>query len=192
MTDKPTILIFAGSTRKEALSKRLARAAGLVVEDHGAEAKVIDLKDFDAPVYNGDYEDEHGVPETMKRLNALIHAHDGLIIVTPEYNGFFTPLTKNVLDWCSRGGATEERPPLPPGKPVAILASAGGPLGGLRAIPRLRDYLCELGLLVVPKSAAIKHAHDAFAEDGRLSDAQQAQLVDAAVATLLRHVVLAR
>lgn len=192
MTDKPTVLVFAGSARKEALSKRLAHAAGLVVADHGGVPKVIDLRDFEAPVYDGDYEDEHGVPKTMKQLNALIHAHDGLIVVTPEYNGFFTPLTKNALDWCSRGGATEERPPLPFGKPVAILGSAGGPLGGLRAIPRLRDYLNELGFLVVPGSAAISKAHEAFGEDGRLASEQQAKLVDTAVGTLVRHLASAQ
>ncbi len=186
MTDARSILVFAGSTRKDALSKQLARAVSLEIQDQGGTANLIDLADFSAPLYNGDDEEAHGVPQAIKDLNALIRRHDGLVIATPEYNGFFTPLLKNTLDWCSRPGAAEETPPLPRGKPACIVASSPGPMGGVRAIPRLRDYLLELGFLVCPESHAISKAGDAFAGDGRLQVEAQSARMKVVVAAFLK------
>lgn len=186
MTDTTSILIFAGSAREDALSGKLARAASLAVADLGATANLINLKDYPAALYNGDEEEANGVPQSIQDLTALIRNHDGLIVVTPEYNGFFTPLMKNTLDWCSRPGASPETPSLPRGKPVCILASAPGAIGGMRAIPRLRDYLSELGMLVSPEVQAIGNAGDAFGEDGRLKDAKQNDRVKDVVRALLK------
>ncbi len=174
MTDKTSILIFAGSTRQDALSGKLAHAVSLEVAGQGGVPKLISLKDFPAPIYNGDDEAENGVPQTIQDLTALIRGHDGVIIATPEYNGFFTPLIKNTLDWCSRPGASTQSPALPRGKPACVVASAPGAIGGIRAIPRLRDYLSELGFLVSPEVLSVSKAGDAFGDDGRLQVEAQA------------------
>lgn len=170
MTNAPSVLVFAGSTREESLNKRLAKAASLTVADMGGRPNLIDLKDFPAPIYNGDAEEVNGVPPSIIALTALIREHDGLIIATPEYNGFFPSLVKNTLDWCSRPGASEENPSLPRGKPACVMACSPGGLGGIRVIPRLRDCLSELGFLVSPEVFALGNANDAFGDDGRLTD----------------------
>ena len=48
------VLVIPGSTRTDAFSKKLARAAGKLVAQAGAEATVIDLRDFAMPLYDGD------------------------------------------------------------------------------------------------------------------------------------------
>jgi len=186
MSYSPEILVFAGSTREGALSGQLAKAVALEIDAQGATANLVTLKDYPAAIYNGDDEDAEGVPQSIKDLTALIRSHDGMIIATPEYNGFFTPLIKNTLDWCSRPGASNETPPLPRGKPVAIVSSAPGALGGIRAIPRLRDYLSELGFLVSPDIQPVSRAGEAFGEDGRLKEEKAAKQLTGVVATLLR------
>ena len=98
----PRILVFAGSARKDALSKRVARAAHAALLEAGGQATLIDLADYHAPLYNGDLEAAEGMPRVITALLEQIAAHDGLLIASPEYNGSMTPLVVNTLDWCSR------------------------------------------------------------------------------------------
>ena len=186
-----SILVFPGSIRSGAYSGKLAQAVGLAISDRGDNATVVDLRKFEAPIYNADHQVEQGIPETMLAFGDLIVSHDGIVIATPEYNGFFTPLTKNMLDWCSRIGRGTDGAAIKRGKPACIVSSSGGALGGLRAVPRLRDYLNELGFLVAPDSASIGRADEAFAEDGRLLKPAQVERLDVVVErflTLVRSV----
>ena len=60
------ILAFAGSARSASLNKTLARRAAALAEEQGAEVELLDLRDFEMPLYDGDLEDAEGVPdETM-------------------------------------------------------------------------------------------------------------------------------
>ena len=56
------ILIFAGSARNGAFSKQLAAAATTIVAEAGAKPTLIDLADFETPLYNADLEDGSGIP----------------------------------------------------------------------------------------------------------------------------------
>ena len=172
------ILVFAGSARKDALSKRVARAARIALLEAGAEATLIDLADYEAPLYNGDLEAAQGVPPVITQLLALFAAHDGLLIASPEYNGSMTPLVVNTLDWCSRVFA----PPaavsglaLLANKPVAIVGSSPGALGGLRALFHLRDLLGNLGMIVIPQQLAVGKSNEAVTPEGKLVDERQHQ-----------------
>ena len=53
---KPTILVFAGSARADSVNKILAAAGASAVRKAGGEATLVDLKDYPAPIYNGDEE----------------------------------------------------------------------------------------------------------------------------------------
>jgi NAD(P)H-dependent FMN reductase len=73
------------------------------------------------------------------------------------------------------------------GKPVALLSSSPGPLGGLRAMNFLRQYLqMAFAMLVVPQQFALVRAHEAFDEAGALTDAKSAQAVANVLHALLR------
>ncbi len=96
------ILIFAGSARRDAYSRQLAAAATMLVESHGGTPTLIDLGDFPVSLYNADLEAEFGIPQSVMEFRRLVATHDGLVVVTPEYNGFVTPLLLNMLCWASR------------------------------------------------------------------------------------------
>jgi chromate reductase len=124
------------------------------------------------------------VPEGVTRLRDAIAAHDALVIVTPEYNGFPTPLFINAFDWLSR---------LPDGvkttadKPAALLASSPGALGGMRAMNFLRQYLqMAFAMLVVPQQQAIGRAGEAFAADGTMADPKAAATLAGVVGAVLK------
>ncbi len=92
---KPTILTLAGSARRDALNKQLARIAAEQASGQGAEGAFIDLADYPLPLYDGDFEQSGGIPNNAVQLAELIKEADGLLIASPEYNGAYTPLLKN-------------------------------------------------------------------------------------------------
>ena len=110
--------------------------------DAGAEVTLIDLRDLPLPLFDGDLEDKQGLPENAKKLKALLRAHDGLLISSPEYNSSITGVLKNAIDWASRA-ETDDEPPLVcfRGKVAALLSASPGALGGLRGLVHLRAIL---------------------------------------------------
>ena len=181
------ILIFAGSARRGAFSRQLAAAATTLVEGHGGTPTLVDLGDFPAPLYNADLEADRGIPQPVMDFRRLVATHDGLIVATPEYNGFVTPLLLNMLCWASRPSPGDDFGNVFQGRPVALAASSPGRLGGVRVIPRLRDLLAELGMITVPGFVTIPAAATAFAEDGRLADSE----AEDGLARLVRRLIAA-
>lgn len=179
------LLLVPGSTRTEAFSKRLARAASALAADVGAEATCIDLRDFAMPLYDGDLETRAGVPEAAARLRGLVKAHDALVFVSPEYNASLPAVLKNTLDWLSRPYAPEPGVSVFRDKVAGLLSSSPGALGGMRGLVHLRQILMNLGMLVVTEQFALGGAADAFAADGGLADEKHR----AAVSKVLRRVV---
>ena len=166
------LLFLAGSARKDSINKKLAKQAAKVAEKMGgAEITFIDLKDFPMPIYDGDLEDESGLPENAIKLKKLFIEHDGFFIASPEYNSSFSPLLKNSLDWISRKHEETEKPLVAfSGKIAAISAASPGGFGGLRGLVPLRMMLGNIGVVVLPDQLAIANAVDAFDSDGNLSN----------------------
>jgi chromate reductase, NAD(P)H dehydrogenase (quinone) len=191
MSTRPLhLLLLAGSSRKGAWSGRLRDAAQRVAEAAGARTSVIDLRALALPLYDGDLEAANGVPDGARKLREAIAAVDAVLIVTPEYNGFPTPLVINAFDWLSRLPADAPAPSglaTTAGKPVALLASSPGPLGGLRAMNYLRQYLqMAFAMLVVPQQYALGRANEAFDESGALKEAKAEQALSGVLNHLLR------
>ena len=177
------LLLIAGSARQGALSVKLRDAARAVADAAGAQTTVLDLRALALPLYDGDIEAGQGVPAGAATLRDALREHDAVVIVTPEYNGFPTPLVINAFDWLSRlkdGLAATSN------KPVALLASSPGALGGLRALNTMRQYLqMAFQMLVVPQQQAVSKAHEAFAADGTLADAKAAAMLAGVINAVL-------
>ena len=165
-----SILIFAGSARQGAFSKQLAAAATTLIMGEGGKPTLVDLADFEIPLYNADLEAGGGIPQPVIDFRRLVASHDGMAIATPEYNGFVTPLLLNMLCWASRPSPGDDFGTVFQGRPVALMASSPGRLGGVRVIPRLRDVVAELGMIPVPGFVTVPAAASAFTEQGRLAE----------------------
>ena len=182
------LLILSGSERAGSYNKSLARVAAAVARRDGCEVTEFDLRALALPLYDGDIEHGAGVPSAALQLRDALHAHDALLLVTPEYNAFPTPLVLNAFDWMSRIPATA------PGgaglaatanKPAALLSASPGPLGGLRSMNLLRQYLAgAFQMIVVPRQFALGRAGDAFDEAGALKDAKSQQMVEGVLAAV--------
>ena len=182
-----SILIYAGSARRGAFSRQLAAAATTIVGESGGKATLVDLTDFDVPLYNADIEDGSGIPHPVVEFRRLVATHQGMIIATPGYNGFVTPLLLNMLFWASRPSPADDFGAVFQNKPVALLASSPGRLGGVRVIPRLRDVVAELGMVPVPGFTTVPQAGEAFTPRGRLADAS----LESGLTTLIDRLLLA-
>lgn len=182
----PKLLAFAGSLRKASYNQMLVEAAAAGAQWAGAEVTVIHLKDYPMPVYDQDWFDGHGFPESVLQFKTLLKEHDGFLIASPEYNGSVSGALKNAIDWASRSEPGE--PPLAlsgfKGKTAAIMATSPGGLGGLRGLNHLRVILEGIGVLVIPDQKAVPGAISAFNEAGELTDASQTDEIAALGAKL--------
>ncbi len=176
------LLVISGSERAGSFNRALARVAAAAALRDGCEATEFDLRALALPLYDGDLEHAGGVPAPALRLRDALRAHDALLLVTPEYNGFPTPLVLNAFDWMSRIPATAPGGgglAATAGKPAALLSASPGPLGGLRSMNLLRQYLVgAFQMIVVPQQFALGRAGDAFDAAGALKDAKSQQIVE--------------
>jgi chromate reductase len=184
------ILIIPGSARQGSLNRKLAAHAANTARAAQLQVDELDLAALSLPLYHGDLEASSGVPDGALVLQQAIQRCDGLLMVTPEYNGFPTPLVINAFDWLSRIPATAEHPAglaVTANKPAALLAASPGPGGALRSMNYLRQYLqMAFAMIVVPQQFALGRAHEAFDDSGALKDARAAQTVQGVVDSLAR------
>ena len=166
-------LIFAGSTRKNSFNRRLATVAASIARDAGADVSHIELGDFNVPMYNADLEAK-STPADVVRLKELFYAHPAWIICSPEYNGSYTALLKNTIDWVSSPIKSDPvwssgTKPFT-GKVIGMLSASNGGLGGLRSQTHLAPLLLNLQCWIAPRAFALSRAADAFDGSGALVD----------------------
>ncbi|HET8817898.1 MAG TPA: NAD(P)H-dependent oxidoreductase [Pseudidiomarina sp.] len=150
-----SILILAGSSRKESLNKKLQQRIAERAKALDVACHVYPAEELDAPIYHGDYEVEHGVPAGIQKLVTAIRDCSKVVIVTPEYNGSVPPLLKNAIDWTSR---VDQQPWK--GKTVLLAGASPGRIGAMRAMDHLRAIMMNLQAWVAPMFASCPNAND--------------------------------
>lgn len=188
MPTQPKLLIFAGSTRLASFNRKLAHAAAGLAGAAGAEVTHIELSDFDIPMYNADLEAQ-GTPADVMKLKQIMYEHPAWIICSPEYNGSYTALLKNTIDWVSspvKGDpAWQEGFKSFSGKVVGMLSASPGALGGLRSQSHLAPLLLNAQCWVAPRAFALGHAGDAFNAQGELVNEKHRSSVQAVIDQVL-------
>jgi NAD(P)H-dependent FMN reductase len=178
------ILIFAGSTRRDSVNRKLAQAAANAVIAAGGEATLLELADYPMPLLSGEIEAENGPPENAFKLQDIIAAHAGLIIASPEHNHSISALLKNTLDWISRTPRVKGGNPFT-GKVAGIMAASPGGLGGLQGLDHLERVLTTVGAMVLPNKVAVPNADQAFNAEGQLLDEASMRRVSALAAAVV-------
>lgn len=186
---QPTkLLVFAGSTRKASFNRQLATAAADMARASGAEVMHIELADFDVPIYNADLEAQ-GTPADVMKLKQIMFEHPAWLICSPEYNGSYTALLKNTIDWVSSpvksDPAWKDGFKSFTGKVVGVLSASPGAMGGLRSQSHLVPLLINMQCWVAPKAFALGKAGDAFDANGKLVNEFHVKQVQAVVDQVL-------
>lgn len=181
------IAIIVGSTREGSYNQILANLAKARLAEHGATVTEVDLAALDLPIYS-DLLEKNAFPDDALALKETLVAQDGLLIVSPEYNGSVPALLKNAIDWASRPTGDEGPVALTAfrGKVGGIMSASVSPFGGLRGLMHLRQIMTTIQMVMIPDQVLIPFAHAAFDEDGNLKEALPASLVDIAAARLVK------
>lgn len=154
-----SLLGLPGALREQSSNRKLLREAARLFGNC-----IYEEADLNLPLYNGDDEESTGIPKSVQRLaNQITHA-DGIVVSTPEYNKGVSGVLKNALDWISRTEGSPWRD-----KPVAIMSSAGGRTGGVRAQVMLTACLAPFRpRLVLGPELALDNGPAQFDENGQL------------------------
>jgi len=119
----PRILAFGASNSSTSINKRLATYTARQFDDF--DTTIVDLRDFELPLFGVDLERQIGHPDNAVRFSELIREHDALIISLAEHNSNVTAAFKNLEDWVSRlDGPTWQ------GRKVFLLSTSNGKRGG--------------------------------------------------------------
>lgn len=128
------ILAFSGSNSSKSINQALVTYASSLLEK--SEVTLIDLRDYEMPLFSLDLEEEIGKHENAVKLRELFEAHDGFLISLPEHNSSMSAFFKNMIDWVSRTG----KGPFG-GKPVLLLSASPGPGAGGRVLQAVEAML---------------------------------------------------
>jgi len=159
------ILAMSGSSREGSLTKKFLSFAVKKVRERGCFVNEIDLRSFDLPIYDGDLERTHGLPNGVRRLHNEFKTHQALLLGVTEYNGGVSPLLKNAIDWASRPCDGDPNLAAIRGKLVAMVSCSAGMLGGSRAQAHLRQSFQVMGCILIPETATLANAETAFSNE---------------------------
>ncbi|WP_053981076.1 NADPH-dependent FMN reductase [Marinagarivorans algicola] len=116
------VIAFAASSSQQSINKQLATyAAGLV---SNAEVEVLDLNDYELPLFSVEREAALGQPDLAKAFSQKLASADAIIVSYAEHNGTYTAAYKNLFDWVSRIDRAVFH-----NKPTVLLATSPGPGG---------------------------------------------------------------
>ena len=155
------IEIISGSPRTNSLTKRVALHLYKTlneVTDH--EIGLIDLQEWNLPPLQSVFTSVEHTPDEFKPLSKRIFGADAFILVSPEYNGSYSPALKNLLDHF----------PKQHHKPFGIVTASPGAFGGIRAAQQLLLLVPALFGVASPYLLVVPSVDKKFNAQGGLID----------------------
>ncbi|TMI81224.1 MAG: NAD(P)H-dependent oxidoreductase [Bacteroidetes bacterium] len=153
------IEIISGSPRPNSVTHRVSlHLQNLLQRNTGHEVGIINLKDWNLPVLQSVFVSVEHTPDEFKPLARRMFAADAFILVSPEYNGSYSPAMKNLLDHF----------PKQYHKPFGIVTASPGPLGGIRASQQMQLLVNALFGVASPYLLIVGSVDKKFDADGNL------------------------
>lgn len=156
-----SVALVSGSIRAGSLHRRLGAVTAAALGERGIVTDVVDLAEYDLPIYHGDDEERDGVPASAVALHDRLAGHDGLLVLSPEYNGGPSALLKNAIDWVTRVDRATLRVPL-----VGFMSTSPGSRGGVNGLTVLRSIGEHMRLRLARSEFSLPDAGAAFAPVG--------------------------
>ncbi|RYZ24477.1 MAG: NADPH-dependent oxidoreductase [Chitinophagaceae bacterium] len=155
------IEIISGSPRNNSVTHRLALHLDQVLREQTPhEVGVIALKDNIFPPLQSVITTPDAAPAELRAVAARMFAADAFIIVTPEYNGSYSPAMQNLFDHF----------PKQHHKPFGLVTASPGALGGIRAAMQLQQFVMALFGIPSPYMLVTPQIDKKFDAEGTLTD----------------------
>lgn len=175
----PIIGFICGSLRKGSINKQLEKALIKRFKRAGSKTTSINLATYDLPLFHGDLD----VPAGAKKLARKIQSCDGVVVVSPEYNGGLPPVLKNAIDWTSTLGTTHFSSAY-----WGIASCTPGPMSGIMCMRQINYILMRVGAHVSPIQVGAGNAAQIFDEKGELIGEPCSTLADKLIVDMLARV----
>ncbi|WP_440006177.1 NADPH-dependent FMN reductase [Halomicrococcus sp. SG-WS-1] len=146
MPNQPHVVAICGSLRDASVTRTALEHAAAGVEEAGGTAELLDLREFDLPLFDADEDEAGDAPELTRRVREA----DAVVLGTPMYHGSYSSVLKTALDYC---GFDEFE-----NKTVSLLAVSGGRFP-VTAMDHLRSVCRALDAWVLPYEAAVPRSH---------------------------------
>ncbi|MCG7536658.1 NAD(P)H-dependent oxidoreductase [Pseudoalteromonas sp. OOF1S-7] len=171
------VLVFAASNSRQSINQQLASYAGSLIPN--AELEVLDLNDYEMPIYSIERETEGGIPDEAQRFYAKIGAADAIIVSFAEHNGSYSAAYKNLFDWTSRLDMKVYQ-----NTPMLMMATSPGP-GGAQSVLASAVGSAPYFAADVKASLSVPSFFDNFdSETGELTNDEIKQQLEAALKLL--------
>ncbi|MFK7737885.1 MAG: NADPH-dependent FMN reductase [Pirellulaceae bacterium] len=176
------VLAFAASNSKTSINKRLVSFVASRFQstiEPNASVEVLDLIDYELPLYRPDREAEAGIPEQAQDFFGKIGSADAIIVSFAEHNGSYTAAYKNLFDWASRINQKVYQ-----GKLMVLLATSPGGRGASNVLKIAAESAPHFGM-DVKGTVSVPSFQDNFdLETGELTNPELVALVDEALGQL--------
>jgi chromate reductase, NAD(P)H dehydrogenase (quinone) len=175
------IIAFGASTSTTSINKAFAAYVASLFNGHDVE--VIDLNDYEMPLFSVDLESELGHQPSAIAFVEKLSSADLLIVSMAEHNGAYTAAFKNILDWSSRYKSKVFED-----KKMLLLSTSPGGRGGLGALEAAKMRFPIHGASIIATFSLPKFQENFNAASGILDTQLSTQLSEAVA---LAKVVLA-
>ncbi|MBL7917785.1 MAG: NAD(P)H-dependent oxidoreductase [Bacteroidia bacterium] len=156
------IVIISASVREGRNSHRVALFfKNFIKTNNLATVEVLDLQKYKFPIFEERLKFQKNPSIIVTEFANKIKAADGIIIVTPEYNGGYPASLKNVVDLLNDEWKR---------KPIAISTVSSGGFGGMQVITSLQFLFWKLQALTVPAMFPVTKVSEAYDDQGNPGD----------------------
>ena len=155
------IEIISGSPRTNSVTRRVAlHLKDWLSQNSNHDVDIIDMRDWNIPPIQAAWSSIDKAPVEFQPLAERIFNADAYILVSPEYNGSYSPAMKNLLDHFPKRHH----------KPFGIVTASPGAMGGIRASQQLLQLVPALFGVASPYMLIIPAVDKKFSPDGDLLD----------------------
>ena len=126
------LTVISGTNRPGAKTREVANAVGAKLEEMGVSHTILDLAELPQEIYLPSAYAEK--PESFARFQEAIFETEGIVLITPEYNGSFPGVLKYFIDMLKFPESLK-------GKPAALIGLAAGPHGAIRSVEQMTQVL---------------------------------------------------
>ena len=157
------ITLISSSIREVRKSHRAAIALHRYMRQlDGHEVELLDLMEYTLPPFDELMEDQSNPSELLLNVHAKIDSADGLIFISPEYNGGYSPILKNTIDYFPKETYRK--------KPIGVVTASSGKMAGTRAAHQLQLLVLALKAYPCPQMLMVPKVQKTFDEEGYLTD----------------------
>jgi len=146
-------------------SNRIGRFTPLVAEflrkrflenNNIKDSKILDLAEYNFPIMEERIGLNPSPPDKLNEFSNILKNSDAIVFVSPEYNGSFSGVLKNTLDYFKKEFKR---------KPIGVVTLSAGPFGGINAYHDLQKLVLALGAYPIPSKLLVSNVEETLKEE---------------------------